>query len=150
MELRRVKPLPGGKKRRDLYLDLKQRRALLKAATGAARDLIEAAILTGARAGELVKATRSQFDSRTKSMTFKGKTGTRTVPISADAVTLFTRLAEGKSADDRLFYEMTVRRGRTPIGTSLCARRRRLRNCRPNLERVYASTRCAMRSSPKR
>lgn len=108
MELRRVKPLPGGKKRRDLYLDLKQRRALLKAATGAARDLIEAAILTGARAGELVKATRSQFDSRTKSMTFitgKGNDGprSRTVPISADAVTLFTRLAEGKGANDRLF-----------------------------------------------
>lgn len=103
MELRRVKPLPGGKKRRDLYLDLKQRRALLKAATGAARDLIEAAILTGARAGELVKATRSQFDSRTKSMSFKGKTGSRTVPISAAAVKLFNRLAEGKGADDRLF-----------------------------------------------
>lgn len=108
MELRRVKPLPGGKKRRDLYLDLKQRRALLKAAKGAAHDLIEGVALTGARAGELVKATVSQFDARTKSMTFitgKGNDGprSRTVPLSARAVKLFSKLAEGKAPADRLF-----------------------------------------------
>jgi integrase len=103
VEWAQVKPLKGGKGRRDLFLDIKQRRALLKTASGGARDLIEAVILTGARAGELVKASRSQFDSRTKSMTFKGKTGTRTVPISPAAVKLFSQLAKGKGADDRLF-----------------------------------------------
>ena len=82
-EWKDVKPLPGGDKRRDLYLDVKQRRALLKAATGAVRDLIEAAILTGARAGELVNAIRSQFDARTKSITLSGKTGTRSIPAVA-------------------------------------------------------------------
>jgi integrase len=101
MELRRVKPLPGGSKRRDLFLDLAQRRALLKAATGSVRDLIEAATLTGARAGELVNATVSQFDGRNKSMTFAGKTGSRTVPLSPAAVTLFDGLAKDKDGKAR-------------------------------------------------
>jgi integrase len=95
-EWRELKPLKGAGKRRDLYLDLAQRRALLDAARGAIRALIEAALLTGARAGELVKATRSQFDARTGSMTFTGKTGSRTVPLSPAAVKLFKRLARRK------------------------------------------------------
>lgn len=101
-EWRDVKPLPGANKRRELYLDLKQRRALLKAAKGAVHDLIEAVIVTGARAGELVNATRSQFDARTTSMTFTGKTGSRTVPLSPDAVALFKRLAKDKLPAGRL------------------------------------------------
>ena len=53
-------------------------------------------MVTGARAGELVNATRSQFDARTGSMTFTGKTGARTVPLSPAAVALFKRLAKRK------------------------------------------------------
>jgi site-specific recombinase XerD len=98
----KLKPLAGGKKRRDLYLDLTQRRALLKAATGAVRDLIEAAAITGARAGELVNATVAQYKAGDTAMTFIGKTGERTVLLSAAAVTLFDRLAEGKAPADRL------------------------------------------------
>ncbi len=92
-EWRDVKPLPGAYRRRDLFLDIEQRRALLKAAEGAVRDLIEAAMLTGARAGELVNATRKQFDKKHGAMTFTGKTGTRTVPLSPSACALFSRLA---------------------------------------------------------
>ena len=108
LELRLVKPLPGGKRRRDLFLDRKQRGKLLSVTKGALRDLIEGAALTGARAGELAKATVSQFDTRTKSMTFisgKGNDGprSRTVPLSPSAFTLFKRLAAGKAATDRLF-----------------------------------------------
>lgn len=92
-----AKPFRAAGKRRDLFLDLKQRRALLAAAGGGAlRDLLEAAMLTGARAGELVNATRSQFDARTGSMTFVGKTGTRTVPLGPPAIALFKRLARNK------------------------------------------------------
>jgi integrase len=53
-------------------------------------------MLTGARAGELVSARRSAFDTRTKSITLTGKTGTRQIPLSPNAVTLFERLAKGK------------------------------------------------------
>lgn len=95
-EWKDVKPMKGAGNRRGLYLDLGQRRALLKATTGAVGDLIEAAMLTGARAGELVKAARSQFDARTGSMTFTGKTGSRTIPLSPAAVALFKRLARSK------------------------------------------------------
>jgi hypothetical protein len=93
-EWRDVKPYKGAGKRRDLYLDLAQRRDLLKASHGTIRDLIEAAMLTGAGAGELVNATRRQFDERTSSMTFTGKTGTLTVPLSPTAVALFRGLAK--------------------------------------------------------
>jgi integrase len=98
-----VKPYKGAGKRRDLFLDLKQRRALLAASEGSLKDLILGAMLTGARAGELVNATRSQFEPRTQSMTFKGKTGTRTVPLSATALALFKRLAESKLPLANLF-----------------------------------------------
>lgn len=91
-----VPPHKNAGKRRDLFLDLEQRRALLSAAKGGVRDLIEATILTGARAGELVSATRSQFDARTESLTLKGKTGSRTIQLSAAAVALFERLSKSK------------------------------------------------------
>ncbi len=92
-----VRPFRAAGKRRDLFLDLRQRRALLAAAgESALRDLLEAAMLTGARAGELVNATRSQFDARTGSMTFTGKTGPRTVPLGPPALVLFKRLSRGK------------------------------------------------------
>ncbi len=98
-----VRPFRAAGKRRDLFLDLRQRRALLAAAgEGALRDLFEAAMLTGARAGELVNATRSQFDARTGSMTFTGKTGPRTVPLGPQALTLFKRLARGKLPGARM------------------------------------------------
>jgi site-specific recombinase XerD len=101
-EWRDVKPLPNAGRRRDLYLDIKQRRALLKASVGAVRDLIEAATLTGARAGELVNAPVSAFDARTASITFTGKTGTRNIPLSPKAVKLFKRLATGKAPGEHL------------------------------------------------
>lgn len=93
---RAVKPHKNAGSRRELYLDIKQRRAFLKACSGALRDLVEAAALTGARPGELVKALRSQFDARTGSVRFTGKTGSRTVPLSPAAIGLFKHLAKGK------------------------------------------------------
>lgn len=98
-----VKPYKSAGRRRDLFLDLKQRRALLEAGQGAIHDLMEAAALTGSRAGELVNALRSQFDARTGIMTFIGKTGRRDVPLSPAALDLFKRLAKSKLPGARLF-----------------------------------------------
>jgi site-specific recombinase XerD len=97
LEWRAVRQYAGADRRREGYLDLLQRRALLAAAAGGVRDLIEAALLTGARPGELAAAPCSAFDSRTKTLTLRGKTGTRTVPLSPVAVTLFERLSASKS-----------------------------------------------------
>jgi integrase len=82
---------------------LHQRRALLERLQGGLRDLVEAVMLTGARAGELTSATRAQFDARTMTMTFIGKTGTRTVPLSDAAAALFVRLSKSKLPAARLF-----------------------------------------------
>jgi len=96
MEWKAVEPFKDASKRRDLYLDLAQRRALLAASDGALHDLIAATMLTGARPGELVSARRSQYDARTETLYLTGKTGTRPVSLSAAAVTLFNRLAKDK------------------------------------------------------
>jgi integrase len=98
-----VKPHKAATKRRDLFLDLEQRRALIEATSGALRDLVEAVMLTGARAGELTSAKRSQFDARTGAVALSGKTGRREVALPPAAVTLFERLAKGKAATDNLF-----------------------------------------------
>jgi integrase len=91
-----VRPYPNATQRRTLFLDLKQRRKLLEATGNSLHDLLKAAALTGARAGELTSATRGQFDARLKTITFKGKVGARTIPLSPSALTLFRRLAKGK------------------------------------------------------
>lgn len=101
-EIRAVKKHKNAKQRRTLYLDLEQRRALLAAADGAIRNLIEAAMLTGARPGELVSMKRGAFDARTKTATFKGKTGSRDVPLSDAATALFIRLSKGKLPSARM------------------------------------------------
>jgi site-specific recombinase XerD len=95
-EWRDVKAFKNADKRREIFLDLAQRRALLATATGAVRDLIEAMMLTGARPGELTSALRGAFDARTKTLKLSGKTGPRSVPLTAAAVTLFERLAKDK------------------------------------------------------
>ncbi|MHB1813427.1 MAG: tyrosine-type recombinase/integrase [Steroidobacteraceae bacterium] len=96
IEWRSVKQHRNADNRREIFLDLGQRRALLEAATGAVRDLIEAVMLTGARPGELAGALRSAFDARTKTLKLNGKTGIRTVPLAPAAVAFFERVSKAK------------------------------------------------------
>ncbi len=99
---RDVKQFRGVNKRRDLFLDLTQRRSLLASANGALHDLITAAVLTGARAGELISARVSQFDARTNTLTVSGKTGTRPVVLSDAASTFFAKLTADRAGTDQL------------------------------------------------
>jgi integrase len=89
--------------RREVFLDLAQRRALLGAAQGNVKDLISAALLIGARPGELVAVTRAAFDHRTKLVRLSGKTGPRDVPLAGAALSLFERLAKSKLPAALLF-----------------------------------------------
>lgn len=93
---RKLKSYRGVDGHRDNYLTLEQRRALLAAAAGPIRDLIEAALTTGARVGELVSAKRGAFDARTRTLKLSGKTRARAVPLSPAAMTLFERLSKSK------------------------------------------------------
>ena len=99
---RDVKPFKGVSKRRDLFLDLSQRRALLAASKGALHQLISAVMLTGARAGELVSARAKQFDARTQTITVTGKTGTRPIVLSEAAVQFFSKRADQIESHDFL------------------------------------------------
>ena len=56
LELRKVKQYKNVSNRRSLFLDRGQRRRLIDVCTGAVRKLVEAAALTGCRAGELTHA----------------------------------------------------------------------------------------------
>ncbi|MBQ4853216.1 tyrosine-type recombinase/integrase [Rhodanobacter sp. B2A1Ga4] len=103
IEWRLVKPLNNASDRRELFLDLGQRRALLAAAEGDIRHLIEAAMLTGARPGELGRARCRQFDPRTGTMVFDGKTGKRSVRLTPAAATLFKAMRKGKLPEAWLF-----------------------------------------------
>lgn len=103
IEWRLVKPLNNASDRRELFLDLTQRRALLTAAEGDIHHLIEAAMLTGARPGELARARCRQFDPRTGTMVFDGKTGKRSVRLTPPAAALFKSMRKGKLPGAWLF-----------------------------------------------
>lgn len=109
-----VAPLKGAGKRRELFLDVSQRRALLAQATGGARDLIEVAMYTGCRAGELTKARRSAFDARTRTLSVSGKTGSRTIPLAPATLDVLQRLSRDKLPNAFLL----VRDDGTPWGHS--------------------------------
>lgn len=96
-------PMHNADGRRTGYLDLEQRRSLIEAATGGIRDLIEGAALTGARPGEIVAMKARDFDVRTATVTLKGKTGSRSVPVSPAAAALFKRLSKGKLPEAPMF-----------------------------------------------
>lgn len=98
-----VKPFPNASNRRSLFLDSAQRRALLDAATGAVRDLIEATMRTGARVGELVKAQRRDFDPDQGTLRLSGKTGERAIALPPQSVAFFKRLAKDKLPGAYLF-----------------------------------------------
>ena len=109
-----VAPLKGAGKRRELFLDVSQRRALLAHATGGVRDLIEVAMHTGCRAGELTNARRNAFDARTRTLAVSGKTGGRTIPLAPATFDVLQRLSRDKLPTAYLL----VRDDGTPWGHS--------------------------------
>lgn len=100
-----VKPLKDAGQRRGLYLEREQRRALLDAAEGPVRDLIECVALTGCRPGDPSLCLRSDYDGRTTSVRFRSKDHDRKIPLSPAATALFDRLAKGKLPKAHLFTQ---------------------------------------------
>lgn len=102
-EWQAIQPAKDADGRRELYLDRAQRRALLAAAEGSLRDLIECVALTGCRPGDPAAMLRKDYDPRTGSATFKTKDHARTVPLSPAARAMFDRLAKSKLPAAHLF-----------------------------------------------
>lgn len=96
IEWESVKPYEAAGRRRDLYLDLEQRRALLAHASADLRDLMECIALTGCRPGDPAAALRKDYDAKHGAITFRTKGHTRTIPLSPAAQALMDRLAKGK------------------------------------------------------
>jgi integrase len=90
---RKVSPFKDVGASRRLFLTDKQISALLKATTGGFRNLVNAAVLTGARFGELANARVSDFNASSGTLHLNGKTGPRTCYLTDVAVQFFSEIA---------------------------------------------------------
>jgi integrase len=93
-----VKPFSKvGARRKDAFLPMESRTALLAACPDDLATLLKAALLTGARPGELATLNVEDFDKNLGTLTLRGKTGARTVAISTAAYEFFTQASQGKT-----------------------------------------------------
>lgn len=85
-----------GARRKDAFLGMEQRKALLAVCPDDLALFVKAALLTGARPGELATLNAGDFDKQLGALTLTGKTGRRTVAISSAAVVFFTEASKDK------------------------------------------------------
>lgn len=94
---RKLRAFARTRRAREVFLSPEERARLLDCCAGAFRDLVEAALLTGARYGELRELRVADFDRERRLLNIRrGKTGARSVPLSNAAVALFERLSRDK------------------------------------------------------
>lgn len=91
-----VTPFRGVGRRREHMLTHAERSALIKACPADLAELVKGLLLTGARPGELAKATVGDFDKRQGTIVLNGKTGRRVAPVSSAAKAFFLEHAKGK------------------------------------------------------
>jgi len=96
MEWRRVQPFKGVSASRKLFLTDKQIKRLLDNTNGGLHNLIHAAVLTGARYGELAAATVADLDPARGTLYLSGKTGERYCFLSDTAIRFFESLARDR------------------------------------------------------
>jgi len=100
---RRLKPYPMAGAAREGFLTEQQASKLIANCEGRFRALAIAALLTGCRFGELQKLEKDDFDPQNRSISIRnGKTGSRFVYLSPDAVELFSSLCR-EQADGPVF-----------------------------------------------
>jgi len=140
MAWRMVKRLKGGGARK-IFLSAANSRVLLShCKPDDLRRLVQAALLTGARYGELVNLHVHHFDESTGTLEIAGgKTGARTVYLSNEAVAFFASIAIGRPANALLLpranaglwgknhhqkpYDAAVKVARLPAETTFYALR---------------------------
>ena len=93
---KRVEPFKNVAIARDLFLTDQQVSDLLEHTDGAFYDLCRAAVLTGARVGELTSTVVSDLDLQTGILRLDGKTGPRQCYLSDAGITYFKRLSKDK------------------------------------------------------
>ncbi|HUL42053.1 MAG TPA: hypothetical protein VLV32_09150, partial [Burkholderiales bacterium] len=94
---KKVEAFEDTRNARKVFLAPEQRKRLLQHCVGAFRDLVEAALLTGARYGELRSLLAGDYDKSRRILSIRdGKTGPREVPVSDAAAVLLARLKARK------------------------------------------------------
>lgn len=90
-------------RRRQGFVPLDQRGALLAKCPDDLRKFATAMLLTGARPGELAKIVVSHFDKHQRTVALTGKTDFRIATLSTAAARFFEEQAKGKIANAPLF-----------------------------------------------
>ncbi|WP_244643679.1 tyrosine-type recombinase/integrase [Alsobacter metallidurans] len=109
---RLTKPFRGTTAARVRFLDINEQQRLLDSVEGPLRDLIAAALMTGARFGELARLSARDFDPTNGTIFIaESKSGkARHVPLTPGGATLFARLARGKAGEDPLLSRIAGER----------------------------------------
>jgi integrase len=102
-EWRKVRPFKGVGAARTLFLTDDQVKALLDHSAGAFHALVRAALLTGARYGELRAARAEDFNPEHGTVTLNGKTGERQCYLSDVGLAFFAEQVKGKAPRDLIF-----------------------------------------------
>ncbi|HXM80396.1 MAG TPA: site-specific integrase [Burkholderiales bacterium] len=102
---RKVKPFPKADEPRIRFLSDAEAVRLVNACPADLRALVRAALLTGARFGELVELRAHDVNLRTAQVyVAQSKSGRpRHIPVNDEGVALFRQRATGKTGDERLF-----------------------------------------------
>lgn len=85
-------------RRRQHYLTLEERRALIAQCPTDLAELVQGLLLTGLRPGELASATVADFDRQQGTLSVAGKTGSRVVSLSSAAAAYFKATAKDRIA----------------------------------------------------
>jgi integrase len=104
---RRVRPFPEADAARVRSLTTDEARRLLNACRQDFRNIVEAALLTGARCGELAAMTISDFNPNSGTVHIRtSKAGKpRHVVLNHEGRALFERLSAGRTGDQRIFLK---------------------------------------------
>lgn len=107
-----LRPIRNADRQRTLYLDRKQRRALLDATESEAREFVMALCLLPLRPGAVAGLSTDDFDARTRELTIgKDKSGRpRRIVLPAEAAELCAGQAKDKSPGAPLFARANGKR----------------------------------------
>ncbi len=104
-EWKKIKPYKDVGRPRSVYLTEQQCRVLVENCSVPFKYLVEAAIHTGCRFGELIKAKVGDFDNEKALITVTGKTGNRNVYLSEEGLLFLQTQTSEKSDDDFIFQK---------------------------------------------
>ncbi|TPM31476.1 site-specific integrase [Mesorhizobium sp. B2-3-4] len=104
---RLVKPYRGTTAARVRFLSPDEQKKLIASSNGAIRDLVSAALVTGARFGELARLRVADYDAANKSVfVAESKSGKpRHIPLPAGGADLFERLASNRPGGEPLLRQ---------------------------------------------